>query len=640
MVVKVIIENPNGTEVIREGLPLSSFCTGFKYIYKEGLENDECILSLVFDSVYNSNLFLLTRGRSLLIRYGFSDKLSSKRNVVIDRVEKSINQSGIGIEVTLIPLIEYKNKNFPISLGTAWENLKETISKGSTVEFSFPYNHPNHKIEMARARVMSDGSIPGEYTLVPIETDIPKVSDYTYHAGYMGIPYLLPKMPDPTDWDNVALNNALSVLDSILEYTKDMAGLVADCRDDYVTVKQKDLDQKAIAIIQYPGEVISYDIAEANKAIASESMVQAIVDEKTKELGLVEISALPAGYQELTVTHVGKRTKKDSYLKADDENYSPPHTVEHKVYSNGENFYVSSEISPDKVVKLNDQGKNILIAQLNSEFDRLGRTHVDLYMEDEIEMREKIRGFNPILPVVPKYEARNVLPPPYEQLIPLSSYLSDEVRLASSEQYTDPGDKIMKASANDVSAYLMKRATNAVMTSFRSFDKNQLVNKMVQLTTDESLNKYQLSVTVEGRTDLSVGKVLYFKSTLFGDSGRFYITEIEDEVSKQGFITKVTGLRVPRSMEGIRTYFTNKIAELEKLPEETMEELIHKVFEEATEEWEYRQEQNHDLDPCKVGSDDINEFPWVEFKVIPPYNEVIVPVENPNPEQYQIPKNE
>lgn len=831
MVVKVKIQNPNGSNIISKGYNLEDYITEFSYKYIEGLENDECSVTFIFPTVEICNVFTLLRGQHFLITYGFTHQLSKTRSLVLDKIKKKVNKSGVEVELILIPLIEYKSRTYPMSVTTAWDSIVSAIKNGTTVELSWP--ELGDQKQTYNLATFDKSLNPDGYTiLTEDQLKTPKLtglgdkyptipfSETTEARGFPQGYSVPPSGLDLEKFDAKGYAQSLSMglFDEIATLTDQVAGLIADTRDDYIVIKERDLEQRPVAVIEYPGEyLLEYSINEADKAIASESMVQTIVDEKTKTVGVVSVSSLGDDYRKIPLTHVGRDLNNPKGTEP---------FLKHYLYTNGKSFYVTAgtkefdKSTPETSTVITGGTEDFwtLVAVASREdgdpqgqadvaqsiYNRLGSglwassirgiiltqghyapTWQFPYLGEEgvpnpewyfirdiksaMEASGKSEGslakvaealLNPSLQSearnfvggrtdfrgyyksgakqrkvgdnyfgwydsyqgtsianVPDFGADKVnstevsstteyvvkvtdtnrdilvaqvienlkryvqeglnlntgkLPDGTQLLSPeeLQMYhnISVEASLAPfAEMEKDSTDKpfygdtgaawaiengyrfngkswaelseLERAAVlynrdldgNSLSRYLSRpwdvmgdmvsaetwlknRAANQALVSFSPYSKEGLIDQLVKLTTDETLNKRELSVTIEGRTDLSVGNTILFNSSVNGDSGRYYIVEIEDSITQIGFITKVVALKIPESHQGLRSYFSSK-ADQEGW-QVGLDELSSKIYESLESEYNYLKEHGFYTDPCKVPSQPYHYMPLVKIRVL------------------------
>ncbi|MDY0201227.1 MAG: hypothetical protein RBR40_09595 [Tenuifilaceae bacterium] len=618
MVTKVFIHYSNGIEVRnRNGTPLSDFCTTFSYSYVEGVENDKCELDVVFENYDQANSFFFKTGMNYLIRYGTTSNLSSYRNVALDKIEKTVTSGGIKFSLLLIPLVEYANKNY--SSSNMWENAANLVADGFKHKFKLPY-------EVISIEKYVKDAPSGSYVSPGVELG---GSIWNIQNPYWGVLY--------TGGDEAALRreawdvlmdpqtNARGFLKQYKEYSERYAGLVVDARDDYIIVKEKDLEKGISIVIDGRGllsgsggkksnidELISYELSESDKGIATESMVQTVVDLDNKETQVTKVTSLSDRFVGLPIMHIGGN--RPEFIKQAGDSTEFSKGIVTKVLTDGESFYVRAGKNLDEALRLDPEQVEIIRGQLNYTWEvgvarggnyvepsNWGYTDTKLFSKGTGVLGEDMKMgwpqkalYNKLtyngLPLSEK--TRNLLlhkelepttnepnqffpyskewvSPAYEGLDrPVTSKMNqffggDRVYVDDSihHQQWQSVPKFFglePPTLEELKASMAKRLPSTVETNF-ALNKQEIINKLVKQTTEDALSKNKLSITMVGRVGLSVSDILYFNSGLAGESGKYYIVKIEDRVSPNGFITKIEALKVPKDLSGISEQITRKV---------------------------------------------------------------------------------
>jgi hypothetical protein len=619
MKTSVFLYHPNKT-LIRssDGSLLGDFCNKLKYNYIEGLENDECEVDLVFTTPKEYNSFILLRGQGILLRYGVTGSLTPYRHLVIDVITKKRDKAGIGITLTLLPLTEYQNRSYPMDPSKLLGGLLEWVTDGITVKFEL-----RRKVDFDKAHwctyIENQAQIARELLNKPTD-NIPGYKAYSeefLNSQYWGIGPPKPKdlrnsgsiyksqyptggwiaSADPDSrlaikeitraeeaeeakFKELFTPNKWSadILDFVAKTVEELEALEVDVRDNKVVVKEVDLEQSPIRLfLAFTGErdnVISYELSEHDKAIAFETGIQNYVEEATKKFGVVRVSTLPSSFQEVAVHHVGKPTTWGDASTGEDFN---PNLV-FRVLSDGESLYTYEENS-EFAKKLTPEDAEFLFAQgafgleegQNSS-NPLGSTRAMFAEKYGIMGRDSIDEASRRIWSNRKYRLSELQYPFEGQYGPIKGIsLEDpegefQVWDASAEAGVSPATldqfnfEVPEDRVDKAVAFIKDRFDNYEQTFF-PYTKEGLVNKMVKATTDEAMYKNKITLTVEGDPFLEVGKIIYLQTTLRGDSGRYYVVEIEDTLTKTGFQSKITGLKIPDEITQLHNSYLKSVTE-------------------------------------------------------------------------------
>lgn len=357
--------------------PLADYVVGFTYVYKEGEENDEGELKIAFDDIHIARLFLFRPGINYHVTFGYTNGDLTTRDLVIDKINKKIDNSQFLITLTLIPLAEYEGRVLPMDITTAEERMMMLIDRNIEFDIKFPYdrkdivltnidiNSPKKPTDFSNLYYTTkeeNNSPPKKSALFNYFNPDTKNSNFWYTPGGVGFPSQASKAvevsPKYSIWNN------LELVDNILSWTKDFKtklGLAeVHARDGKVIVQDRNLEAKPIISLSYISSeiLISWEIEESDIEIETESEYQAQIEQELKKQDIVKISTLKG--DSFQIVHVGN-TVRAVNNKGDNEIVNGE-AILMKVYKEGEDYYTATEeegyakkISPEYIEFLEKQ---------------------------------------------------------------------------------------------------------------------------------------------------------------------------------------------------------------------------------------------------------------------------------------------
>lgn len=619
MVTKVIIQYKSQEQVVNaNNTLLSDFCVSFSYKSEEGVNKDTGVLTLVFESFELANSFYIVPGVTYLISYGITGNLAPTRTLVVDTIDKIVDKRGITFQVNLIPLVDYLDNQNEVSTDNPWDKFKQMADE-LHLEFSLPENFDFYWEK--RETPTKKSNKVGSTAKSPLENN-----PWAWNTQAGGAMAYTPQNTGELEryydglFDSVAF--AGSILKQLEESVSRYEALMVDSHDDQIVVKERGLTEKPRFSIDATSmlnttkitNVVSYEFTHSDKAVKSEAMVQATIDMETKELGITKVSSLPDNLVEIPIYHIGDGAY---YNQNKDRGKTPGESVMFKVLSDGESFYVQADDEEEFVRKLKGEEVEFVKQQINAFWDKavsrgtfLESTNPKLALKTYTNLsKEQITVYETVIKSQLKVTVGEELgyDPGFDpnrgyepDSFSLETHAVDQADLMvvdgiKGHKYEDPQfppitnitglNRFMAVygrgfegtvSESESREILASRVENLVNTSF-PYTRGELLGSMVKDTIEEALNKKKLSVTLEGTPGFITGAVLFFKSKLQGESGRFYITQVEDTVTSKGFFTKVEGLKVPKQLSQNKEQYV-------KNPDEAWETLIDGVTNRLIEE--------------------------------------------------------
>jgi hypothetical protein len=562
----------------RAGL-LTDFVTSFSYKYKEGVENDYCEIELMFETVAQASSFIFRPGINYHVRFGYLERHSQTRDVVIDEIKKSHSSKGITINLTLIPLVDYEGKVMPMSHDDAWDAIAKLLARDIELQIQVGYDRSKWIQVHPTPLNPKEGVEPDLDTKLYHEPRAPKPKRYKLEPSQQnaqgwgmqtGMP--MPSFEGSPEPDYYSLATSMATL--IEQIAKDAGGLTADLRDGKIIIKDKLLDASPSFYIKYGSDnLISWDLSEQdNTELMSESQFGAELNEKTKELGLVQVQSLfprfelpfvyGTGEDGNDLIHTVISDGEDFYVFAEEVGYirkvEDPNTLlvlEDRLKKTFNKAYVSHGNSDHAILDMTDyfkyeEGKhNKRMSEIFSEIDesRLAELDNAQYQNQDpgkVQIVPDLREFAPVW-------AGDVMP--------------DQEGITQVDLFK-PGWW--------VDGYIRERL-ESVWEEKYPHSLDSLMGLFMKNTQEMELHRKELSLEIEGDPAVEIGQILFFTGFDKYDTGSYYIEEADHNLSSKGYITKITAYKVPPNLEIFTGVWRKKIGdELENLKQSTLKKFF------------------------------------------------------------------
>jgi hypothetical protein len=565
---------------IRSGAGLlTDFVTSFSYKYKEGVENDFCEIELVFETVAQASSFIFRPGINYHVRFGYLERHSQTRDVVIDEIKKSHSSKGITINLTLIPLVDYEGKVMPMSHDDAWDAIAKLLARDIELQIQVGYDRSKWIQVHPTPLNPKEGVEPDLDTKLYHEPRVPKPKRYKLEPSQQnaqgwgmqtGMP--MPNFEGGPEPDYYSLATSMATL--IEQIAKDAGGLTADLRDGKIIIKDKLLDAPPSFYIQYGSDnLISWDLSEQDNAeLMSESQFGAELNEKTKELGLTQVHCLNPGFELPFV-----------YGTGEDGN-----DIIHTVVSDGEDFYVFAEDvgyirkveDPNHIAFLEKRLKKTFnkayVSHGNSDHEILNMTDYFKYEEGKHtkRMSEIFSEINESkLAELDNAQYQNQ-DPGKAQIVPdLSEFAPVWAGDVMPDQEGITQVDLFKPGWW-VDGYIRERLVSVWEEKY-PYSLDSLMGIFMKNTQEMELHRKELSLEIEGDPAVEIGQILFFTGFDQYDTGSYYIEEADHNLSSKGYITKITAYKVPPNLEVFIDTWRKKIGdELENLKQSTLKKFF------------------------------------------------------------------